>query len=144
MYKNGNNSNAADNQLILRVQPDEGILLKFGMKVPGAGFNIKNVGMDFHYSDLADSDIPEAYERLILDVLLGDSTLYARADGVEEAWKFIDPILNAWKNDSSIKLFGYPAGSWGPQESLNLFDDVNEDWRYPCKNLTGDETYCEL
>jgi len=144
IFKNGNNNNTADNQLILRVQPDEGILLKFGMKVPGAGFNIKNVGMDFHYSDLTDSDIPETYERLILDALLGDSTLYARADGVEEAWKFIDPILNAWKNDPSIKLYGYPAGSWGPQQSRKLFEDVNEDWRYPCKNLTGDETYCEL
>jgi glucose-6-phosphate 1-dehydrogenase len=144
MFRNGNNNNAADNQLILRVQPDEGILLKFGMKVPGAGFNIKNVGMDFHYSDLADSHIPEAYERLILDALLGDSTLYARADAVEQAWKFIDPILNAWKSDPSIKLYGYPAGSWGPQESRQLFDDTMEDWRYPCKNLTGDETYCEL
>jgi glucose-6-phosphate 1-dehydrogenase len=138
------NDNSYNNQLIIRIQPDEGILLKFGMKVPGAGFNIKNVGMDFHYSDLTDAKVPGAYERLILDALLGDGTLYARADGVEAAWKFIDPVLSAWENDPTIKLYGYPAGTWGPKESRQLFDDPSEDWRYPCKNLTGEDTYCEL
>jgi glucose-6-phosphate 1-dehydrogenase len=144
IFKLDRNQNSHDNQLIIRIQPDEGILLKFGMKVPGTGFNIKNVGMDFHYSDLSDSTIPEAYERLILDALLGDGTLFARADGVEAAWEFIDPILLAWQNDPSIKLYGYPAGTWGPIESRQLFDDPDEDWRYPCKNLTSEETYCEL
>ncbi len=96
LFKNGNDNNAADNQLILRVQPDEGILLKFGMKVPGAGFNIKNVGMDFHYSDLSDVYLPAAYERLLHDCMLGDSTLYARGDAVECAWSFVDPILKIW------------------------------------------------
>jgi glucose-6-phosphate 1-dehydrogenase len=144
IFKMDVHKNSYDNQLIIRVQPDEGILLKFGMKVPGAGFDIKNVGMDFHYSDLTDADIPEAYERLLLDALLGDGTLFARADGVEAAWEFVDPILSAWQNNSSIKLYGYPAGSWGPEESRQLFDDSTEDWRYPCKNLTTDDTYCEL
>jgi len=144
IFKMDKNRSSYDNQLILRIQPDEGILLKFGMKVPGSGFDIKNVGMDFHYSDLTNTDVPEAYERLILDALLGDGTLYARADGVEAAWKFIDPILSAWENDPGIKLYGYPAGTWGPNESRQLFDDPSEDWRYPCKNLTGEDTYCEL
>jgi len=144
IFKMDNINSFHGNQLIIRIQPDEGILLKFGMKVPGKGFNIKNVGMDFHYSDLTNTKVPEAYERLILDVLLGDSTLYARADGVEAAWKFIDPILSAWENDPAIKLYGYPAGTWGPKESTQLFDDPTEDWRYPCKNLTADDTYCEL
>ncbi|MBN2425009.1 MAG: glucose-6-phosphate dehydrogenase [Calditrichaceae bacterium] len=133
-----------ENQLILRIQPDEGILLNFGMKMPGAGFKIKKVGMDFHYSDLAESTIPEAYERLLLDAFAGDNTLYARADAVEESWKIIDPIISAWENDPEIKLYGYPAGTWGPKEARNLFDDPSMDWRYPCKNLTGEETYCEL
>jgi glucose-6-phosphate 1-dehydrogenase len=144
IFKIDQNKNSYDNQLIIRIQPDEGILLKFGMKVPGTGFNIKNVGMDFHYSDLTDAKVPDAYERLLLDALLGDSTLYARADGVEAAWQFIDPIVSAWKNDPAIKLFGYPAGTWGPKEARQLFDDPFEDWRYPCKNLTSEDTYCEL
>ena len=144
IFKSDRYNNSSDNQLIIRIQPDEGILLKFGLKVPGAGFNVKNVGMDFHYSDLSDVTIPEAYERLILDALLGDGTLFARADGVEAAWKFINPILSAWQDDPKIKLFGYPAGTWGPMESRLLFDDPEEDWRYPCKNLTSEDTYCEL
>ena len=100
--------------------------------------------MDFHYSDLINTELPEAYERLILDALNGDNTLFARADSVEEAWNFVDPILDAWKNDPSIKLYGYPAGTWGPKEARQLFDDPDRDWRYPCKNLTGEDTYCEL
>jgi len=144
LFKSPTTEPAPLNQLILRIQPDEGILLKFGMKIPGAGFNIKSVGMDFKYSELADLQVPEAYERLLLDALLGDGTLYARADAVEAAWRFIDPILDAWKSDRSIKLLGYPAGTWGPLEASALFGDANADWRYPCKNLTGDDSYCEL
>jgi len=144
IFKTDKSHGPLDNQLIIRIQPDEGILIKFGMKVPGAGFDIKNVSMDFHYSDLTDTKVPEAYERLLLDALLGDGSLFARADGVEAVWKFIDPILLAWENYPSIKLYGYPAGTWGPKEASELFDDPTEDWRYPCKNLTGEDNYCEL
>ncbi|MCA9734735.1 glucose-6-phosphate dehydrogenase [candidate division KSB1 bacterium] len=144
LFKSDKDENSSENSLILRIQPDEGILLKFGMKVPGAGFNIKNVDMDFHYSDLTDDDLPEAYERLLLDALNGDNTLFARADSVELAWEFIDPILKAWETDPSIKLFGYPAGTWGPKESHELFEGTREDWHYPCKNLTGEDSFCEL
>jgi glucose-6-phosphate 1-dehydrogenase len=132
------------NQLIIRIQPDEGILLKFGMKQPGAGFEIKEVNMDFHYSDLSDVYLPDAYERLLLDCMLGDPTLYARSDAVESCWKFVTPILEAWENDPDIKIYGYPAGTWGPKESQALFGDSREDWRYPCKNLANDGIYCEL
>ncbi len=135
---------ATPNQLIIRIQPDEGILLKLGMKKPGTGFDIKEVGMDFHYSDLADAYIPEAYERLILDCILGDATHDARADAVEACGKFVDPILKAWESNSKIKMYGYPAGTWGPPEATKLFDDPGEDWRYPCKNLSNDGEYCEL
>jgi len=133
-----------DNLLILRIQPDEGILIKFGMKLPGANYNIKSVDLDFHYADLSDTPIPEAYERLLLDVILGDSSLYSRADEVEASWEFINPILKAWQENPNIPIYGYPAGTWGPPEARNLFDDPNEDWRYPCKNLTGADNYCEL
>lgn len=135
---------AEDNKLVIRIQPDEGILLKFGMKLPGAGFHIKTVDMDFHYSDLSDVYLPEAYERLLLDCMLGDATLYARADAVEACWRFVNPILEAWKNNPDIPIYGYPAGTWGPRESTQLFGDPFEDWRYPCKNLSNDGLYCEL
>ena len=91
------------NQLIIRIQPDEGILLKFDMKEPGAGFNVKNVNMDFHYKDLANIRVPSAYERLLYDVMIGDSTLFSRDDEVETAWKFLEPIQKAWANNPEIK-----------------------------------------
>ena len=137
-----NDDNEGKNQLIIRIQPDEGILLKIGMKTPGAGFKVKTVNMDFHYSDLADIHVPAAYERLLLDCMQGDATLYARGDSVEEAWKFVQPILNAWQNHNDIPVFGYPAGTWGPEDSDKLIP--GEGWRYPCKNLTDDGLYCEL
>jgi glucose-6-phosphate 1-dehydrogenase len=132
------------NQLIIRIQPDEGILIKFNMKLPGSGFDVKSVDMDFHYSELSDIYTPEAYERLLLDSMFGDATLYARSDAVEACWKFVDPILNAWKSAPNIKLYGYPSGTWGPREARALFDDPQQDWRYPCRNLTGDGEFCEL
>jgi glucose-6-phosphate 1-dehydrogenase len=132
------------NQLVIRIQPDEGILLKFGMKVPGAGFKVKDVGMDFHYSDLSEVRLPEAYERLLLDCMLGDATLFSRGDAVEATWQFIDPVLNYWKENPDAKLYGYPAGTWGPENADQLIEGVNQTWRYPCKNLTSDSSYCEL
>jgi len=144
LFTGENPGSREDNQLIIRIQPDEGILLKFGMKLPGTGFRIKTVDMDFHYADLADVYVPEAYERLLLDSMLGDATLYARADGVEACWQFITPILQTWQENPGIPIFGYPAGTWGPKEASDLFDEKGEDWRYPCKNLTNEGLYCEL
>jgi glucose-6-phosphate 1-dehydrogenase len=132
------------NQLIIRIQPDEGILLKFDMKEPGAGFNVKNVDMDFHYKDLANIRVPSAYERLLHDVMLGDPTLFSRDDEVETAWKFLEPIQKAWAKNPSIKVFGYPAGTWGPEHANDLIEGEAITWRYPCKNLADEELYCEL
>ena len=126
------------NQLIIRIQPDEGILLKFDMKEPGSGFNVKNVNMDFRYSQLADIRVPPAYERLLHDVMTGDSTLFSRDDEVETAWKFLEPVQSAWANDPEIKIYGYPAGTWGPEISNDLIEGCGLTWRYPCKNLTED------
>lgn len=132
------------NKLIIRIQPDEGIQMKFGMKLPGAGFKIKSVNMDFHYSQLSDTYVPSAYERLLLDCILGDSTLYARGDAVEACWKFVDPIIKSWKDNPGNKVYGYPAGTWGPKEAFELFENPADAWRYPCKNLSDDGLYCEL
>jgi glucose-6-phosphate 1-dehydrogenase len=134
----------SSNQLIIRIQPDEGILLKFDMKEPGSGFNVKNVNMDFHYSDLTNIRVPSAYERLLYDVMIGDSTLFSRDDEVETAWKFIQPIQTAWETNKNIKIYGYPAGTWGPSVSNDLIDGCGLTWRYPCKNLSDDGLYCEL
>ncbi len=135
----------SDNQLILRIQPDEGILLKIGMKEPGKGFKVHTVNMDFHYSDISSNHIPEAYERLIYDCMEGDSTLFLRADAVEEAWRFVEPVQKAWAENPEIKIYGYPAGTWGPDVADNLIEGGEHiTWRYPCKNLADDGIYCEL
>lgn len=131
-----------DNKLIIRIQPDEGILMKFGVKVPGQGFKVENANLDFHYTDLVDTYVMEAYERLLLDAMQGDATLYARADEVEAAWAFVDPILEEWKTKRE-KMHGYPAGTWGPQFADNLIDG-QKGWRNPGPNLTDSDDYCEL
>ena len=143
IFKNEMGVNS-QNMLVIRIQPDEGILIKFGMKVPGAGFDVSNVNMDFLYSELTDAYVPDAYERLLLDCMQGDATLFARGDSVEAAWKFVDPILKTWSDDPEIPIFGYPAGSWGPEGVDELIEGDNMVWRYPCKNLSDDGVYCEL
>ncbi|PKP49211.1 MAG: glucose-6-phosphate dehydrogenase [Bacteroidetes bacterium HGW-Bacteroidetes-1] len=140
----GGSANSACNQLVIRIQPDEGILLKFGMKTPGAGFEVQPVNMDFHYSDLTHQRIPSAYERLIYDSMKGDATLFARTEEVIEAWKFLSPVIESWKNDKEVPLYGYPAGTWGPENSDELIEEKDMTWRYPCKNLSDDGIYCEL
>jgi glucose-6-phosphate 1-dehydrogenase len=142
LFPDGSDSPGKQNQLVIRIQPDEGILLKFGMKVPGAGFRVQDVNMDFHYSELNDTYLPSAYERLLLDCMLGDPTLYSRGDAVEAAWEFTEPILQAWKENPDIKIHGYPAGTWGPDVSDQLIEG-SMTWRYPCKNLS-DGLFCEL
>ncbi|MBW8334015.1 MAG: glucose-6-phosphate dehydrogenase [Prolixibacteraceae bacterium] len=142
LFGNQADTGPVNNQLVLRIQPDEGILLKIGMKVPGAGFRVQTVNMDFHYDQLSDVYLPTAYGRLLLDCMQGDATLYARGDAVEKAWEYVQPILNAWKNNHEIPIYGYPAGTWGP----DVVDELVESgtWRYPCKNLAHDGEYCEL
>ena len=139
IIENGN----AESKLVIRIQPDEGLLLKFGMKVPGSGFNVQTANMDFRYSELSNQYMPNSYERLIHDCMIGDASLFSRGDAVEAAWEFVDPILKTWKENPTIKLYGYPAGTWGPDCADNLIDGEGK-WRYPCKNLTDDGLYCEL
>ncbi|MDR2147942.1 MAG: glucose-6-phosphate dehydrogenase, partial [Tannerella sp.] len=133
-----------NNKLIIRIQPNEGLLLKFGMKVPGAGFNVDEVSMDFKYSSLNERYIPEAYERLLTDCIAGDATLYQRGDAVEATWQFVQPILDAWNENPDIQIYGYPAGSWGPEQADKILATDGYEWRFPCKNLTDDNVFCEL
>lgn len=123
------------NMIILRISPDAGVAVDFGMKIPGAGYKVQNVNMAFHYSDLASNKISEAYERLLLDCMIGDSTLYARADAVKASWKFVDPILQAWKTNHEIPLYFYECNTWGPKEANNLFSNKELKWRAPFKKF---------
>ena len=118
------------NVLVIRIQPDEGISLRMQAKMPGTSFRIQPVKMDFHYGTSFGKASPEAYERLLLDAMSGDATLFARRDEVEEAWAFIDIIENAWaaKKDAP-NLFFYPAGSWGPEEADDLLARDERTWR---------------
>jgi glucose-6-phosphate 1-dehydrogenase len=132
------------NQLVVRIQPDEGILLKFGMKTPGTGFGAQTVNMDFHYSSLTNQRIASAYERLLFDAMNGDTTLYSRTEEVMATWRFLDPVLQRWNSDKSIPLYGYPSGTWGPDVADSFIEGEGLTWRYPCKNLNDDGLYCEL
>lgn len=120
-----------NNMIILRIHPDAGIAIDFGMKIPGAGYKVHNVEMAFKYADLAEAKIPEAYERLLLDCMVGDSTLYARADAVKASWKFVDPIIQAWQVNTEIPLYFYECNTWGPHESNQLFGESHMKWREP-------------
>ena len=123
---------AADaSKLIIRIQPDEAIQLRCNVKLPGAGFDVRQVGLDFRYADLADTYLPDAYERLLLDGITGDATLYARADAIESCWEFVTPILKAWDEHPGIPLHGYPAGSWGPAAASSVFRRPGYGWRTP-------------
>lgn len=122
---------AKPNQIIFRIQPDEGIALKFSAKRPVLQVQVENVSMNFSYSQTWQKDLPEAYERLLLDVMRGDSTLFTRSDEVEAAWKIIDPILQGWKESLNIPMAAYAPGSWGPAESIALIKGHPEGWRRP-------------
>jgi len=120
----------AGNVLVIRIQPDEGISLKIQSKIPGPALRMEDVKMDFHYSTSFGKSSPEAYERLLLDAMAGDATLFARRDEVEEAWRFVDEIEHAWhKSDSPPAMAEYPAGSWGPKEADDLLQRDGRRWR---------------
>jgi glucose-6-phosphate 1-dehydrogenase len=115
------------NQLVLTVQPNEGVSLSLVAKIPGARMSVRPVNMEFLYGTSFMSQSPEAYERLIMDTMRGDATLFARNDEVEAAWAICDPILQAWK-DSDEKLPQYESGSAGPKEADDLLLDAHK-WR---------------
>jgi glucose-6-phosphate 1-dehydrogenase len=119
------------NLLILRIQPDEGITLRFSAKVPGQSMRIRTVNMDFLYGSAFLKESPEAYERLLLDCMLGDPTLFAREDEVEEAWRFCTAILDGWRAHppDPASLPNYEAGTWGPPEAREFMARDGRQWR---------------
>jgi len=117
-----------DNVLVIRIQPEEGVSLRMCAKKPGSSVRIEPVKMDFHYGTSFGKASPEAYERLLLDAMSGDATLFARRDEVEEAWGFVDSIREPWDNNEKGLCF-YSAGSWGPSEADRLLERHGATWR---------------
>jgi glucose-6-phosphate 1-dehydrogenase len=117
------------NVLVLRIQPEEGISLKIGAKVPGSGFEISSVNMDLLYGTAFLEEAPDAYQRLLLDLMLGDPTLFIRADEAEGAWSILEPVMRAWSESKEAPT--YPAGTWGPEEADELLERDGREWRRP-------------
>jgi glucose-6-phosphate 1-dehydrogenase len=114
--------------LVVRVQPDEGLSLRFGAKVPGHAFRVQKASMDFSYQSF-EQQSPDAYERVILDALIGDPTLFIRADEVGRSWRIVDPVLRYWAADPRpIPL--YQAATWGPPEATALITRDGRSWRH--------------
>ncbi|MFC6155010.1 glucose-6-phosphate dehydrogenase [Nocardioides yefusunii] len=117
------------NAVVIRVQPDEGMTVRFGSKVPGTAMEIRDVSMDFAYGGTFTEHSPEAYERLILDVLLGDPPLFPRHEEVELSWEILDPVLEYWAGQGRPE--GYPAGTWGPASADTMLQRTDRLWRRP-------------
>ncbi len=118
------------NVLVMRIQPDEGISLRMVSKIPGNSLRLEPVKLDFHYASSFGKSSPEAYERLLLDAIAGDATLFARRDEVEEAWRFIDSIESAWhQSPTPLPMAEFIAGTWGPKEADDLLQQDGNAWR---------------
>ena len=125
---NATNNQLCPNVLKIRIQPDEGISLRFGAKIPGPTTDVKPVNMDFSYAESFGKDSANGYERLLLDAMLGDGTLFAHRDGVEATWALMTPILEAWAANPPKNFPNYAAGSWGPAESDELIKRDGRKW----------------
>jgi len=125
----GSKRRPSRNVLVARIQPDDGLALRLDVKVPGSGVRVRPVDMSFLYKEAFDDSSPEAYERLLLDAMRGDSTLFARSDEVDAAWQLITPLLDAEAAD--LPVASYPAGSWGPADADELLERDHHRWRKP-------------
>jgi glucose-6-phosphate 1-dehydrogenase len=140
MFPLSSKEDITPNVLSLCLQPDEGIRLRFEAKEPGAGMWPRPVDMEFHYAeDFGAGALPEAYERLLLDAIQGDASLFARADEIEMAWGLIDPILAGWERPDAPPLVFYEPGSWGPTEADDFLAQDVRAWHYGCGKHRDDE-----
>jgi glucose-6-phosphate 1-dehydrogenase len=121
--------NLTPNLLVMHIQPDEGISLRFGAKIPGAHVKVGGVTMDFHYADYFGAEPSTGYERLLYDCMIGDATLFQRADMVEAGWSVVEPILDVWKALPARTFPNYVAGTWGPREADELMRKDGRHWR---------------
>ncbi|RAV34014.1 glucose-6-phosphate dehydrogenase [Corynebacterium heidelbergense] len=128
-FGQGQTAAQGNNMLVIRVQPDEGMLMRFGSKVPGSGMEVRDVNMDFSYSEAFTEESPEAYERLILDALLDEASLFPTNEEVELSWRILDPILTQWAEHG--RPDDYPAGTWGPASAREMLARDGREWRRP-------------
>jgi glucose-6-phosphate 1-dehydrogenase len=134
MFPNPNDLNMEPNELSICIQPDEGIHFSFQAKVPDAPAEMRRVDMSFHYGGaFGEISIPDAYERLLLDVLKGDASLFTRGDAIELAWGLVDKILKGWESEAAPPLVTYEPGSWGPAESAQLIAHDGYSWSLGCE-----------
>jgi glucose-6-phosphate 1-dehydrogenase len=131
LYKPSETKGLVPNRLTIRIQPDEGISLKFGAKVPGAARQLSSVDMNFSYSTAFGIESPEAYERLLADAMTGDKTLFIRRDEIEASWRIVDSITDAWKHMAADTVYPYKAGTWGPEEANELIQKDGRSWDNP-------------
>jgi glucose-6-phosphate 1-dehydrogenase len=131
LFTEGDRFNISPNTLVIRIQPDEGTSLILNSKVPGLETRTQPVKMHFRYATTFGSNTPEAYERLILDAIIGDSTLFIRGDETEASWKLVTPLLDNWTEMGANGLESYAAGSWGPLEAERLLWENRHEWRRP-------------
>lgn len=129
LFSDSDKTQLGENALVIRVQPNEGVTIRFGSKVPGPAMQVRDVTMDFAYGHAFTEDSPEAYERLILDVLLGEPPLFPRQREVELSWEILDPIVEHWENNGFPE--SYAPGSWGPQSASEMMRRDGRSWRRP-------------
>ena len=128
-FQNGQADALGQNAVVIRVQPDEGVTMRFGSKVPGSTMEVRDVNMDFAYAEAFTEESPEAYERLILDALLDESSLFPTNEEVELSWAILDPILDYWAEAGRPEE--YPAGTWGPESADKMLRRRGHSWRRP-------------
>jgi glucose-6-phosphate 1-dehydrogenase len=121
--------NMMPNQMVLHIQPEEGISLRFAAKTPGTTMQLGEVNMDFNYTDYFGVSSSTGYERLLHDCMIGDATLFQRADMVEAGWSIVNPVLDVWKALPPRNFPNYPAGTWGPKESEEMLERDGRRWR---------------
>ena len=132
LFRSGPELHCEANRLVIQVQPDEGIQLHFQSKVPDAGMRLRLTDLDFRFAREFKEEMPEAYERLLLDALAGDASLFARADEVEHAWAIIDPVIAAWQDERQPPLCIYEPALWGPEESMYWMRGQGREWFDTC------------
>ncbi len=135
LFGSGPHDDRQSNRLVVQIQPAEGIQLHFYTKVPDAGMQLRMTDLAFRFREAFGGPMPEAYQRLLLDVLSGDASLFARADEVESAWKIVDPIQSAWDQGAQPPLWIYEPGLWGPPQSTEWMARQGRAWFDTCPVL---------
>jgi glucose-6-phosphate 1-dehydrogenase len=133
MFNDFNTAEFEPNVLSLVIQPDEGIHLRFEAKLPDTSQGMRSVDMDFHYRDSFNISLPDSYERLLMDALAGDASLFTRSDEIEACWRLIDPVIAGWKQGQHDRVITYPNGTWGPAEADALLARDGRKWRLGCQ-----------